>query len=726
MKANPSTQQGRNHRSRRLTGSTVTALAGLVLASFAACSGEGDETMPSAAGLCGNGVVDAGEICDGDCPSGCADPDACTADSMTGSAESCDARCVHEPITTCESGDGCCPSSCTAADDDDCDEEVCLWSTCDDVLPVYHLRHAYVATDLPDGDWDFGTPGLADIDQDGDLDFFVGVSNAAIHWFEYDGERADWTRHEVGPLDYQQLGSVVLDVDGDGWVDLVTGSAWYRNPQDPRNQPFTRHVYDSGVTSGIHDIVAADVDGDGQPEVVQFRSDHDLAWYDIPADPTQPWTKHVIADEPDTTGIHGGMAPMGFGDLDGDQDVDLVLCQYWFRNDGNGAAWSRHDLPFGRYGTYGDGSPYGYSSRSWVADIDGDGDNDIVESDCDMALSTIAWLENTAGDGSAWTSHLLPQSAPGDRGSFHSLAVFDFNGDGRLDIVTADQEDLLPSGAVPRVFLWEDTGGDWVEHVLADISLGLHDFCIGDVEADGDVDIVAKVWGPRSWGGNANGNNEHVGFWENLSLVELDSGVDLKGWSVQGGRWTVADGAIVAEQEPPGSGNGGLLVHEVEDFEDFEIIFDVWPDYGVDTGVYFRMNDQGQGYQLCVDYQPENPVGEIYGVGIGDWDKWSSAWDYTVADATTIVGDPQWFEAEDWATIWHADDWNHFLMKVTGNPLHMQVWINGTKTYEYTDPETLGWSRGSIQLQVHDGVEEWPAGSVARFRNLVVNTVAGE
>ncbi len=44
---------------------------------------------------CGNGVVEAGESCDGDCPSGCDDGVACTTDTLTGSAEECDAVCAH-------------------------------------------------------------------------------------------------------------------------------------------------------------------------------------------------------------------------------------------------------------------------------------------------------------------------------------------------------------------------------------------------------------------------------------------------------------------------------------------------------------------------------------------------------------------------------------------------------------------------------------------------------
>lgn len=73
-----------------------------------------------AEGTCGNGKVDSGEACDGNCPTACADADACTADTLTGSAQTCDAACSHTPIAACASGDGCCPLGCTNASDSDC------------------------------------------------------------------------------------------------------------------------------------------------------------------------------------------------------------------------------------------------------------------------------------------------------------------------------------------------------------------------------------------------------------------------------------------------------------------------------------------------------------------------------------------------------------------------------------------------------------------------------
>ena len=69
--------------------------------------------------LCGNGVIDPGELCD-PCLA-CDDMNACTTDSSQGSADTCDLVCsFSQPETQCISGDGCCPVSCTLANDSDC------------------------------------------------------------------------------------------------------------------------------------------------------------------------------------------------------------------------------------------------------------------------------------------------------------------------------------------------------------------------------------------------------------------------------------------------------------------------------------------------------------------------------------------------------------------------------------------------------------------------------
>ena len=73
---------------------------------------------------CGNGTVDNGEVCGEPtlpaCPSNCNDNDACTTDTLSGAAAQCTARCSHTRITSCTSGDGCCPAGCRAAVDNDC------------------------------------------------------------------------------------------------------------------------------------------------------------------------------------------------------------------------------------------------------------------------------------------------------------------------------------------------------------------------------------------------------------------------------------------------------------------------------------------------------------------------------------------------------------------------------------------------------------------------------
>jgi len=119
-----------------LRGAAATCSAACVVTPIVACvSGDGccppgctAESDGDCHTLCGNGLVETGEVCDraitaglpGACPASCDDGNACTVDLTVGSVANCTRACTHAAVTACLSGDGCCPPGCTAESDDDC------------------------------------------------------------------------------------------------------------------------------------------------------------------------------------------------------------------------------------------------------------------------------------------------------------------------------------------------------------------------------------------------------------------------------------------------------------------------------------------------------------------------------------------------------------------------------------------------------------------------------
>jgi hypothetical protein len=377
------------------------------------------------------------------------------------------------------------------------------------------FRHSYIDRDLPtsaEGYGDYGLSGLADLDRDGDLDFVLGGRQpqpSRLYWFEFQAP-ARWVRHPVGNDYLSDVGLTPLDVDRDGWIDLVCSGVWYRNTGKPREEPFARHVFDAQA-GGAHDLLTADMDGDGRPDVVMMGDEktalNSVRWYTVPLKPAEPWFAHPVGPP-----IHGALLPAGLMDIDGDGDLDILRANLWFENrDSRGREWLTHDnLPFGRKG------PFGVCVRTAVVDLDGDGRKEVVMGDADIVDSKVVILKNADGRGGRWSKEELPQSFT--FGSLHSLAVADFNNDGRPDIVVNEQEELLPPGRQdPRWVIWENQGaGRFVERIVLDAKLGGHDLQVGDVDADGDIDICSKAWGPLPW--NANGGRMHADFLENLTV----------------------------------------------------------------------------------------------------------------------------------------------------------------------------------------------------------------
>lgn len=328
-----------------------------------------------------------------------------------------------------------------------------------------------------------GQTSLVDVDKDGDLDWIVGCSGGDIWWFEYKTPD-DWVRHPIGEKVLTEVGGTAFDIDGDGWLDQLSGGTWFRNTGKPREQEFIR--YENGVITRSHDNILADIDGDGGIDLVAMSDRNGFWWYKIPADPKQAWQGTRIGEP-----VHGGIDPKGAADIDGDGDTDIVRADAWFENlDGKGTQWTmQHNLiPAG--GSRPD--KYGLAIKTWVYDMDKDGDIDIVQAEADTQDGRVFWLENTDGKGKKWLTHLISAEHTGQ--DFHSLALADFDNDDDIDVFSGGGP--LTKTLPHKWFIWENLdgkGGKWEEHIVLS-GKRCHEAKAADVDSDGDIDICSKPW----------------------------------------------------------------------------------------------------------------------------------------------------------------------------------------------------------------------------------------
>jgi hypothetical protein len=308
------------------------------------------------------------------------------------------------------------------------------------------------------------------------------------------------------------VGGCALDVDGDRWVDFVTGGAWYRNSRDPQ-LPFDRFPFDDDLTA-VHDVVAADLDGDGKAEIITMSDQNNLRFYKIPADPTQPWTRTDIGPA-----VHAGVS---VGDINGNGHLDIVRTNVWFENiKGDGSQWVVHHIGFNASPPL-DFQPYFayYATHSVVCDMNANGMNDIIFVDNEIPGGFVWWMENVHGDGSKWVRHdiAVPKEGEPRRGAYHSFYVGDLDGDGDLDVFSCEMEGV-PGEAGPRYYIWENLdgiGGSWAEHVILDANLGGHATMVGDITGNGFPDMISKPWQPNPK--NAVDGKIFVVFLENLGV----------------------------------------------------------------------------------------------------------------------------------------------------------------------------------------------------------------
>ncbi len=223
----------------------------------------------------------------------------------------------------------------------------------------------------------------------------------ALVWYENDGNSPPGFTPRPIPRD--RFGKdarfvLAVDLDGDTDIDVLASSggdapediravAWYEN--DGAAIPgFTEHVVQSTAGANIFSVSAADIDRDGQRDIVSAsRTDEAIAWYE-----NDGGLPPVFAQQ----SVSGGALPhfsVFAADVDGDGDSDIV----------SGSADSVQSW-IGWYENRG-GSPQRFSPRTrrisnnvvdaravFAADVDGDGDIDVLSASA--GDDRIAWYEN--------------------------------------------------------------------------------------------------------------------------------------------------------------------------------------------------------------------------------------------------------------------------------------------------------------------------------------------
>jgi hypothetical protein len=331
-----------------------------------------------------------------------------------------------------------------------------------------------------------GTSGIAvgDLDGDGDLDIAgASFTGNRVYWLRNDGGFAFTSQDIVTGL--SGVAHVLAnDYDADGDIDLAvavqTGGA-YRLMRNNGAGTFTNELLANSSTP--RRLVNEDVDQDGDMDIM-YAGGGGVGYFRN--------TNGTFVQQSIFT--YFGCRGVGAADMNGDGYKDLLYADY-----------EEDDMSIGWYNTsngslIGGGgivvdNDFDYASMISAADLDGDGDMDMV---CGSTFDIRVYL-NTGG---TFTRRPLNRITNDARGVCHG----DFDGDGDTD--------MMAVGGLHMTWFRNDGTGELTPHILregpARIQVGGGQVMrTADLDGDGDDDaVLCERSGDKvSWIENLGGGN---------------------------------------------------------------------------------------------------------------------------------------------------------------------------------------------------------------------------
>ncbi len=605
------------------------------------------------------------------------------------------------------------------------------------------------------------TASVADFDNDGDLDIAAGKN-----WYE----APLWIKHsnyrpgaDVNGPETESNSEFALDVDGDGWEDVVSsgwmfmkGAYWYRNPgraTKPGEQWESHKIHQAFNMEGV---VHGDIDGDGDEDILvnhwSLVEGQGMTWLEH-LDEAPWWREHIVGTDGDT---HGN----ALGDVNMDGRLDIVTGQGWYEQpeDDPSGPWPFHaDWDF-RSALSENATSTAHPNI--VHDVNEDGLNDVILGSA-HAYGLAWYKQGVDAEGKrSFTRHWIET----DYSVFHTLALGDLNGDGKDDLVAGKRLFAHYGGDVgvgdPSFVFWYDIkGGEFERHILSFnhvpyypdegqvspppnnvVGVGMK-INVKDMDKDGRNDVVlAGKTGlyvfynqgnpPKPKYANALPPYYTYPTWREWPRYRtLFNGQDFEGWKVpegDGGHWKVANYMI--DYDALSEAEDKNLWTE-EDFGDFQLHVD-WRFKGA-SGMYDMPTILPDG-----SYETDEAGNTITtptpnsdsGIFLRGTTQQVNLWNWSVGSGELwgVRTDPNATAEQraDAVPSMRADnpigEWNSMDITLIGN--RISVMLNGHWVIE--DAEIPGLpERGPIALQHHGGWDEEadaynPTSSNIQFRNI--------
>ena len=353
-----------------------------------------------------------------------------------------------------------------------------------------------------------------DIDGDGDMDVvsastFNDQINEKVSWHENTaGDGSSWISTKISTSQHNQSVVYVDDINNDGYQDILSGwhdcntylggacLNWYQNDGNA-NPGFSKEVKITSNIKGVYSLVAGDIDGDGDKDVITASHyDNTVAWYENNNGDGSAWSQNVI-----TTSADGTLSVYSV-DLDRDGDMDVIAAYTdsntvaWFENDGNpDPAFDEHIIS----------NSVDSARMVFAEDINGDGYIDIIATS--PADDSILWFKNNGNSSSTFSIDAISITFEGAT----SVSAGDMDNDGDMDIVVSS----------PDLISWFENNGSlsptFTKHDISTNIYSAKSLYLVDIDGDGALDIIA----------GATVNN--LSWWENPLPTAPTSEINLKG-----------------------------------------------------------------------------------------------------------------------------------------------------------------------------------------------------